>query len=167
MVEQNEGPGAAVSFWAGVHVRLPRLWLEHLGFDALTCEHRLQPVRRLELVAGRISGVDRPILGQQGRRLTAHGTPLGVGAGHVRLEQPRRQEDRLRGRAEQADLWRRSHAGRARAGGREGQREERGATHESSGWKSEKDRKSTRLNSSHGYISYAVFCLKKKKNIKT
>src|SRR2546422_7766815 len=27
----------------------------------------------------------------------------------------------------------------------------------------ERDRKSTRLNSSHGYISYAVFCLKKKK----
>src|SRR2546422_5476885 len=26
-----------------------------------------------------------------------------------------------------------------------------------------KDRKSTRLNSSHGYISHAVFCLKKKK----
>src|SRR5687768_18363787 len=26
------------------------------------------------------------------------------------------------------------------------------------------DRKSTRLNSSHGYISYAVFCLKKKTN---
>src|SRR2546429_1792562 len=34
------------------------------------------------------------------------------------------------------------------------------------GWKfianREIDRKSTRLNSSHGYISYAVFCLKKK-----
>src|SRR2546429_3424557 len=29
------------------------------------------------------------------------------------------------------------------------------------------DRKSTRLNSSHGYISYAVFCLKKKKQFKT
>src|SRR2546422_6276090 len=29
-----------------------------------------------------------------------------------------------------------------------------------------KDRKSTRLNSSHGYISYAVFCLKKKKKTK-
>src|SRR5205809_950218 len=29
------------------------------------------------------------------------------------------------------------------------------------------DRKSTRLNSSHGYISYAVFCLKKKKKNKT
>src|SRR5205085_4089523 len=28
------------------------------------------------------------------------------------------------------------------------------------------DRKSTRLNSSHSQISYAVFCLKKKKNIK-
>src|SRR2546429_2719074 len=27
------------------------------------------------------------------------------------------------------------------------------------------DRKSTRLNSSHGYISYAVFCLKKKRKI--
>src|SRR5207244_5379388 len=31
----------------------------------------------------------------------------------------------------------------------------------------ERDRKSTRLNSSHQIISYAVFCLKKKKNIKT
>src|SRR6266542_6260847 len=29
------------------------------------------------------------------------------------------------------------------------------------------DRKSTRLNSSHGSISYAVFCLKKKINLKT
>src|SRR3989449_6310166 len=32
--------------------------------------------------------------------------------------------------------------------------------------KKAKDRKSTRLNSSHGYISYAVFCLKKKKHSK-
>src|SRR2546422_4267265 len=33
------------------------------------------------------------------------------------------------------------------------------------GWERrvQRDRKSTRLNSSHGYISYAVFCLKKKK----
>src|SRR2546427_4110986 len=30
----------------------------------------------------------------------------------------------------------------------------------------QRDRKSTRLNSSHSQISYAVFCLKKKKNIK-
>src|SRR2546422_2870952 len=30
----------------------------------------------------------------------------------------------------------------------------------------DQDRKSTRLNSSHGYISYAVFCLKKKKKNK-
>src|SRR2546429_3017882 len=43
----------------------------------------------------------------------------------------------------------RSAAGRARAAGR-GSRASPG------------DRKSTRLNSSHGYISYAVFCLKKK-----
>src|SRR2546422_4408534 len=34
-------------------------------------------------------------------------------------------------------------------------------------WRSlAQDRKSTRLNSSHGYISYAVFCLKKKKTKK-
>src|SRR2546429_6637002 len=32
--------------------------------------------------------------------------------------------------------------------------------------KASPDRKSTRLNSSHGYISYAVFCLKKKKTIR-
>src|SRR6266849_9181205 len=32
------------------------------------------------------------------------------------------------------------------------------------GWLSYRDRKSTRLNSSHEWISYAVFCLKKKKN---
>src|SRR2546429_5951479 len=30
---------------------------------------------------------------------------------------------------------------------------------------SNRDRKSTRLNSSHGYISYAVFCLKKKTHV--
>src|SRR2546429_2730072 len=39
---------------------------------------------------------------------------------------------------------------------------QRGAPGASSVWR---DRKSTRLNSSHGYISYAVFCLKKKKNM--
>src|SRR2546422_2779548 len=33
------------------------------------------------------------------------------------------------------------------------------------GTTTEEDRKSTRLNSSHGYISYAVFCLKKKKRL--
>src|SRR2546429_2703091 len=33
------------------------------------------------------------------------------------------------------------------------------------GARGDQDRKSTRLNSSHGYISYAVFCLKKKKMI--
>src|SRR5438876_8831821 len=35
-----------------------------------------------------------------------------------------------------------------------------------SGIKADGDRKSTRLNSSHPSISYAVFCLKKKKKIK-
>src|SRR2546427_2348077 len=36
--------------------------------------------------------------------------------------------------------------------------------HEDAAWS---DRKSTRLNSSHSQISYAVFCLKKKKKQKT
>src|ERR1041385_8406857 len=40
---------------------------------------------------------------------------------------------------------------------------ERPAELEHGGPGSPGDRKSTRLNSSHGYISYAVFCLKKKK----
>src|SRR5690349_22352649 len=41
--------------------------------------------------------------------------------------------------------------------------------HESPGhhrWVTGEDRKSTRLNSSHVEISYAVFCLKKKKTVK-
>src|SRR5213083_1103171 len=70
-------------------------------------------------------------------RLAPHGTPLGVRAGHVRLELPRGQEDGLRGRAEQAGLGRRGRARRVRAGDRKDQREERGATHESSGWRRE------------------------------
>src|SRR3989304_8262819 len=37
----------------------------------------------------------------------------------------------------------------------------RGARSVDGRWR--KDRKSTRLNSSHGYISYAVFCLKKQR----
>src|SRR5258708_15707277 len=38
--------------------------------------------------------------------------------------------------------------------------------HPDSTWKTLSDRKSTRLNSSHQIISYAVFCLKKKKKTK-
>src|SRR5256884_2156902 len=59
--------------------------------------------------------------------------------------------------------------GVARAGGGQGRRPpdrartriQRTQTHER--MDDNQDRKSTRLNSSHGYISYAVFCLKKKK----
>src|SRR5436305_7486649 len=38
--------------------------------------------------------------------------------------------------------------------------------HRDEGGEQQRDRKSTRLNSSHVRISYAVFCLKKKKNKK-
>src|SRR2546429_4520029 len=42
-------------------------------------------------------------------------------------------------------------------------RREKHGEHEDQAAETCGDRKSTRLNSSHGYISYAVFCLKKKK----
>src|SRR5947209_13060452 len=43
-------------------------------------------------------------------------------------------------------------------------RSPRARSHDHSGKLARPDRKSTRLNSSHANISYAVFCLKKKKN---
>src|SRR2546422_4659219 len=52
------------------------------------------------------------------------------------------------------------------AGHEVGQRVDGGAV-DKHGEARDGDRKSTRLNSSHGYISYAVFCLKKKKKIQT
>src|SRR5687768_18156323 len=63
---------------------------------------------------------------------------------------------RSRGQAPAARQGRREGRGEARR--RPGQR---GGRHPLRG---RRDRKSTRLNSSHGYISYAVFCLKKKKH---
>src|SRR2546429_6022939 len=45
-----------------------------------------------------------------------------------------------------------------RKAGRQGHNQNRGQI-----GRIQRDRKSTRLNSSHGYITYAVFCLKKKK----
>src|SRR5687768_17772339 len=44
-----------------------------------------------------------------------------------------------------------------------GGRRQRQRHHQQPRQEADRDRKSTRLNSSHGYISYAVFCLKKKK----
>src|SRR5947207_15418342 len=55
---------------------------------------------------------------------------------------------------------------RARRGPEEGDRAaraHRGARRAGAGGARSRDRKSTRLNSSHTVISYAVFCLKKKK----
>src|ERR1041385_9313101 len=48
-----------------------------------------------------------------------------------------------------------------------GRRRPRGWFHNAGCRRVRADRKSTRLNSSHGYISYAVFCLKKKKKVYT
>src|SRR2546422_6491462 len=62
-----------------------------------------------------------------------------------------------------------SRPGRRPRGGwrREDRRQRRGAVCAAARHDCARDRKSTRLNSSHGYISYAVFCLKKKKETTT
>src|SRR2546422_4185547 len=77
-------------------------------------------------------------------RSPERGQTATVNAGHRNLELP--AEDCLVHKQEVADEKRVFHA---RGGNAERFHDE--------------DRKSTRLNSSHGYISYAVFCLKKKK----
>src|SRR2546426_8773682 len=62
------------------------------------------------------------------------------------------------------DLHRRPAEGHARRGlGAEPRREPDGRVQDDQGGSRRGDRKSTRLNSSHLVISYAVFCLKKKK----
>src|SRR5437899_13063827 len=70
------------------------------------------------------------------------------------------------GAAREARGWRRRHQGRGghrdRDEGEEGAGRGRPQRHAG-----RRDRKSTRLNSSHLGISYAVFCLKKKKRKKT
>src|SRR3712207_7581637 len=80
---------------------------------------------------------------------------------HDALPISRRREGRLRGA-----LPARAPEGRGRRGLRRGQRPvARGrARRLLAGAPSGPDRKSTRLNSSHANISYAVFCLKKKKS---
>src|SRR2546422_1882351 len=56
-----------------------------------------------------------------------------------------------------------SHDRRRQRGWIAGRHEEAGLAVDHQLGHARQDRKSTRLNSSHGYISYAVFCLKKKK----
>src|SRR2546427_3172922 len=59
-------------------------------------------------------------------------------------------------------------AARSSSGGRdEGQRQAPRKSHRRRSLGEDQDRKSTRLNSSHSQISYAVFCLKKKKTRQT
>src|SRR3989449_4736896 len=76
--------------------------------------------------------------------------PLGALAVRLqqRLERTRLDVQEMRHRHPLVDLGKRQYRQRFRHGDTSG------------------DRKSTRLNSSHGYISYAVFCLKKKKQVR-
>src|SRR2546430_5123007 len=69
-------------------------------------------------------------------------------------------------------LFRSSHQGRRRSRSHGGVRDHGEAGRQSARGRADRehfvsDRKSTRLNSSHSQISYAVFCLKKKKKTKT
>src|SRR3712207_8733446 len=75
-----------------------------------------------------------------------------------------RSQDRGGGREEQAHRVHQQQAqGAARSGGLGRHRAARPRRREPGRQGSREDRKSTRLNSSHANISYAVFCLKKKK----
>src|SRR5438552_7530144 len=67
-----------------------------------------------------------------------------------------------------ADVVRRGDARRRRIRDRDGAHCRGGLAHEEElvRGRRHRDRKSTRLNSSHQIISYAVFCLKKKKSIR-
>src|SRR2546422_7327175 len=70
----------------------------------------------------------------------------------------------FRSECEVCDIGRQGiHAHRRGGVGGEQHDQRRGQHGPSLVWGFSLDRKSTRLNSSHGYISYAVFCLKKKK----
>src|SRR5687768_18104366 len=73
--------------------------------------------------------------------------------------QPQRQGRKARGEVEQQQP-----AGARRQGQPVGDEQQEEGRRQAVGDAVQQiDRKSTRLNSSHGYISYAVFCLKKKK----
>src|SRR5687768_8692382 len=76
----------------------------------------------------------------------------------ISLERRRVDQDRASGRNRGEILNARE---RGRADLREGSKRSRRSAHDG-GRRGQSDRKSTRLNSSHGYNSYAVFCLKKK-----
>src|SRR2546422_2655448 len=72
----------------------------------------------------------------------------------------------FRSRGGSQGIERRRHGGHDRPGASVGQAYQKPGERRRLGFpegEREQDRKSTRLNSSHGYISYAVFCLKKKK----
>src|SRR2546426_8622847 len=77
----------------------------------------------------------------------------------VGWEQPREPADAVRQRPGERVQW------RGRLPARRGPRQGLGGHPGSAAAKARRDRKSTRLNSSHLVISYAVFCLKKKKQI--
>src|SRR2546422_8398817 len=78
-----------------------------------------------------------------------HGEPAADRKAGLEMERMRRRRNRLGDRADDE--------------AEELQREQRPGDRLQTGRVRGEDRKSTRLNSSHGYISYAVFCLKKKK----
>src|SRR5437870_10419530 len=82
----------------------------------------------------------------------------------IRRETLARPPRAPRGRGYRSSVIRRSQQFASSADTSSG-RDSGGGDYVSSGDHSERDRKSTRLNSSHVAISYAVFCLKKKKKM--
>src|SRR5438445_5215986 len=95
-----------------------------------------------------------------------YSAPLRYSMGHARRQdrhRPRRGQQALDCLGHRPGAGRGRHAARVHVPGRAVEGERRGAGGDAAGLHALLDRKSTRLNSSHANISYAVFCLKKKK----
>src|SRR5204862_7579201 len=87
---------------------------------------------------------------------------LPISVPHLRATDARRDEEPVGPHAHLGRQQRRRRGGRRRADAADGARDRRLRQHPRARGVL-RDRKSTRLNSSHVEISYAVFCLKKKK----
>src|SRR2546429_2380920 len=147
--------------------RLPRRACA-CGAIPIACIHRVVSRRHCALACGSPNSVPHRRRGEiraSGEVSRGQGRPLTRGRtdprGPKRPNRAGQKATESRGRRRESGRWRLPGGGAAqkvatscKGGGNEPRKDAR-----------ERDRKSTRLNSSHGYISYAVFCLKKKKNI--
>ncbi len=90
VVQQNQRARASVARQARVQIGLPRSRLENSRLDPIPPEHRGEPARGGDLVAGWVGGVDAQVLRQERGRFLAERLPVGIAG--------RRHERDTRGR---------------------------------------------------------------------